>query len=67
MGVFVEVRLVESTPTTVVSHMGWAGIGMKTVPMVAEVVEAATAQAKRGQCGYENEFDGILLHKLFFG
>ena len=54
MGVFVEVRLVESTPTTVVSHMGWAGIGMKTVPMMAEVVEAAAAQAKGCHGGYEN-------------
>ena len=54
MGVFVEVRLVESTPTTVVSHMGWAGIGMKTVPMMAEVVETAAAQAKGCHGGYEN-------------
>ena len=37
---------------------------MKTMPMVAEVVEAAAAQAKRGHGGYENEFDGILLHNF---
>ena len=41
---------------------------MKTMPMVAVVavvVEAAAAQAKRGHGGYENEFDGILLHNFF--
>ena len=38
---------------------------MKTMPIMAEVVEAAAAQAKRGHGGYENEFDGILLHNFF--
>jgi hypothetical protein len=38
---------------------------MKTMPMVAVVVEAAAAQAKQGHGGYENEFDGILLHNFF--
>ena len=46
-------------------HMVRAGVVMKTMPMVAEVVEAAAAQAKRGHGGYENEFDGILLHNFF--
>ena len=38
---------------------------MKTMPMVAVVVETATAQAKCGHGGGENEFDGILLHNFF--
>ena len=38
---------------------------MKTMPMVAEVVEAAAAQAKRGHGSGENKFDGILLHNFF--
>ena len=31
-----------------------AGVVMETMPMVAEVMEAAAAQAKRGHSGYEN-------------
>ena len=46
-------------------HMVRAGIVMKTMPMVAEVVEAAAAQAKRGHGSGENKFDGILLHNFF--
>ena len=38
---------------------------MKTMPMVAVVVEAAAAQAKRGHGSGENKFDGILLHNFF--
>ena len=43
-------------------HVVRAGVVMKTM---AVVVEAAAAQAKRGHGGYENEFDGILLHNFF--
>lgn len=45
-------------------HVVRAWVAMKTMPMVS-VVEAAAAQAKRGHGGYENEFDGILLHNFF--
>ena len=42
--------------------------GIETsVPMVAEMVETAAAQAKGCHGGYENEFDGITLHILFYG
>ena len=46
-------------------HVVRAWVAMKTMPMVAVVVETAAAQAKRSQGGYENEFDGILLHNFF--
>ena len=46
----------------VIPHVMRAGVVMKTM---AVVVEAAAAQAKRGHGGYENEFDGILLHNFF--
>ena len=49
----------------VMPHVVRAGVVMKTMPMVAVVVETAAAQAKRGHGGYENEFDGILLHNFF--
>ena len=48
----------------VMPHVVRAGVVMKTMPMVAEVMETAAAQAKRGHGGYENEFDGILLHNF---
>ncbi len=49
----------------VIPHVVRAWVAMKTIPMVAVVVEAAAAQTKRSQGGYENEFDGILLHNFF--
>ena len=49
----------------VMPHVVRAGVVMKTMPMVAVVVEAAAAQAKRGHGGGENKFDGILLHNFF--
>ena len=42
-----------------------SAVVMKTMPMVAEVMEAAAAQAKRGYGGGENEFDDILLHNFY--
>lgn len=47
------------------SHVVRAWVAMKTMPMVSVVEETAAAQAKRGHGGYENEFDGILLHNFF--
>ncbi len=49
----------------VMPHVVRAGVVMKTMPMVAVVVETATAQAKCGHGGGENKFDGILLHNFF--
>lgn len=49
----------------VMPHVVRAWVAMKTMPMVAVVEEAAAAQTKRSQGGYENEFDGILLHNFF--
>ena len=49
----------------VMPHVVRAWVAMKTIPMVSVVVVVAAAQAKRGHGGYENEFDGILLHNFF--
>ena len=49
----------------VMPHVVRAGVVMKTMPIVAKVVEAAAAQAKRSHGGGENKFDGILLHNFF--
>ena len=48
----------------VMPHVVPTAVVMKTMPMVAVVVETATAQAKCSHGGGENEFDGILLHNF---
>ena len=54
-----------SSSAMVMPHVVRAWVAMKTMPMVAVMVEAAAAQTKRGHGGYENEFDDILLHNFF--